>query len=75
MITVKDMQESQRNELRDLYLISRKEAFYWLDSTGFKLTDFDNDTLGESVLVAVEYTKVVGFISIYLEDSFIHRQL
>lgn len=72
LITVKDMQESQQNELRDLYLISRKEAFYWLDSTGFKLTDFDNDTLGESVLVAVEYTKVVGFISIYLEDSFIH---
>ncbi|MGX7257334.1 acetyltransferase, GNAT family [Enterococcus hermanniensis] len=66
------MQEFQRNGLRKLYLVSRRRAFYWQDPAEFKLADFDNDTLGEKVLVAVEEDKIIGFISIYLEDSFIH---
>ncbi|EAC3748271.1 GNAT family N-acetyltransferase [Listeria monocytogenes] len=64
------MIEDQREELRQLYFISRKDTFLWEDKIRFE--DFDQDTKDELILVATIDEKVVGFISLYIEDHFIH---
>ena len=66
------MTEDQRGELRQLYFVSRKNTFFWEDESKFNLEDFDQDTVDELVLVATNEKKVIGFISLYVEDNFIH---
>ena len=65
--------EKHRNDLRTLYLASRIITFTWLNSSKFSLLDFDKDTQDELVWVAIEFSKVVGFISIQEESGFIHN--
>lgn len=69
---IEKMTEEQRVELRQLYFVSRKNAFFWEDASKFDLADFDHDTKDELVLVAISDKKVVGFISLYIEENFIH---
>ncbi len=71
-MVIDKMTEQQRNELRELYFISRKKAFFWEDESAFNLADFDHDTKDELVLVATDNKQIVGFISLYVEDNFIH---
>lgn len=59
--------------VRKLYLASRVATFPWLDSSDFQLTDFDRDTEGEQIWLAIVSAEVVGFISIWQADSFIHH--
>ncbi|MGF1704063.1 GNAT family N-acetyltransferase [Photobacterium makurazakiensis] len=59
--------------LWQLYLESRTVTFTWLDTTNFGLLDFDRDTDGEQIWVAVEGEEVLGFISIWAPDCFIHH--
>ncbi|MFY0663941.1 MAG: hypothetical protein JXQ97_04905 [Natronospirillum sp.] len=49
--------------LSEIYLESRRSAFSWLDTSGFKLADFARDTDGERIWVCVKAGVVVGFIS------------
>lgn len=56
-----------------LYLESRVATFTWLDTMTYELSDFERDTEGEEVWVAVESNEVVGFISIWKPDCFIHH--
>lgn len=37
------------------------------------LNDFDRDTVDESILLAEENTRVLGFASLYLPENFIHN--
>jgi len=59
--------------VRQLYLASRIATFTWLDSSNFELTDFDRDTEGEQIWLAMVSDQVVGFISIWQPDCFIHH--
>jgi GNAT superfamily N-acetyltransferase len=59
--------------LRQLYLASRVNTFHWLDVSAFQLSDFDKQTEEEFVLVAQAGAEVVGFISIWEADNFIHH--
>lgn len=59
--------------LRKLYLESRIATFTWLENSNFKLKDFDHDSEGEQIWIAIELGEVVGFISIWEPDSFIHH--
>ncbi|MEZ8696608.1 GNAT family N-acetyltransferase [Vibrio lentus] len=59
--------------LRQLYLDSRSATFTWQDTTVFELSDFERDTDGEQIWVAVEGSEVLGFISIWEPDAFIHH--
>lgn len=59
--------------VRQLYLASRIATFTWLDSSDFQLTDFDRHTEGEQIWLAMVSDEVVGFISIWQPDSFIHH--
>lgn len=67
---------AQKNDydiLRTLFLQERRSTFYWLDPSVFQLKDFDSLTKGEIILVARIDKTVVGFISIWMKNRFIHH--
>ncbi|MCC3704073.1 GNAT family N-acetyltransferase [Rouxiella badensis] len=72
-IQIRPYQEADRPFLRTLYLASRKEAFFWLDSSDWKLEDFDRKVIGEKVIVAEQDGKILGFASIHLHENFLHN--
>ena len=59
--------------LRAIYLAARALAFDWLDTSANRLEDFDRDTKGEEVLVALRGEVIAGFISMWLPDNFVHH--
>lgn len=59
--------------LRELFLKVRQSTFVWVDQTTFDLLDFDAQTKGEYILTALYDEKVVGFISVWMRDNFIHH--
>lgn len=68
--------EKNKNHIADLqriFLEVRQKTFYWLDTQKYNLTDFDQETEGEFVLVALFNGKVIGFISLWLPGNFIHH--
>ncbi|MCS0326672.1 GNAT family N-acetyltransferase [Vibrio diabolicus] len=66
-------QSHHLNAVKKLYLESRLVTFTWLDTVEFDLSDFERDTEGESIWVAIESNKVVGFVSIWAPENFIHH--
>ncbi|CNH38153.1 putative acetyltransferase [Yersinia thracica] len=72
-VEIRQYQESDRPFLRALYLVSRRAAFSWLDGERFHLEDFDHATLEETILVAIDGDKHVGFASIFMADNFLHN--
>ncbi|GEM80384.1 GNAT family N-acetyltransferase [Vibrio superstes] len=61
------------SELSAVYLESRTSTFTWLNSSDFKFSDFEKDTEGETILLAVLDEKAIGFISIWEPDKFVHH--
>ena len=59
--------------LRELYLKVRQTTFTWADPRKFNILDFDRDTEGETILAAIRNKAIIGFISIWLVDNFIHH--
>lgn len=59
--------------LREIYLKTRQESFKWVEYDSLKLEDFDNNTEGELILTAKINNEIVGFVSIWEEDKFIHN--
>jgi len=59
--------------LSNIYLESRASTFTWLDTSSFSVLDFKKDTQGELILMAVSNEKIVGFISVWEPDNFIHH--
>ncbi|GAA3975498.1 GNAT family N-acetyltransferase [Mucilaginibacter dorajii] len=70
---IRDFSEDDRNALRNIYLVSRRQTFSWFDTSGYTLNDFDKDTEGERILVADKDGAILGFISCWLQDNFIHH--
>ncbi|CAH1533383.1 GNAT family N-acetyltransferase [Vibrio owensii] len=56
-----------------LYLESRVTTFTFMDTTAYCLADFVKDTDGEEIWLAVEQGVVIGFVSIWKPESFIHH--
>ena len=67
------MRESNLPMLSMLYLDVRKATFSWLNTDNYLLSDFERDTEGESIYVAMDGEKILGFISIWDADNFIHH--
>lgn len=66
-------QSHHLDAVKSLYLESRLATFTWLNAVEFDLSDFERDTEGESIWVAIESNKIVGFVSIWAPDNFIHH--
>ena len=73
MLTIREKTETDLDALRSLFLRVRLSTFLWLDTSEYKLSDFDEETKGELVLVAAYQENVIGFISLWPPESFIHH--
>ncbi|MFF2480986.1 GNAT family N-acetyltransferase [Paenibacillus sp. NPDC058071] len=69
---IREARESDYHELRQIYLESRRTSFYWANKDEMSLDDFDQDTIDESIVLAEEKGRILGFISLYLPENFIH---
>jgi len=47
--------------------------FKWKPATAFALEDFDESTRSEEIWVAECNNEAVGFISMWIEDNFVHN--
>ncbi len=73
MIHIQKAQKEEYDDLRSIFLNSRRENFNWVEYDSLKLDDFDSSTEGELILTAKISNEIVGFISIWEEDKFIHN--
>ncbi|KUJ62981.1 hypothetical protein AR687_06195 [Flavobacteriaceae bacterium CRH] len=74
MLQIFEKRKDHIADLQRIYLEIRRKTFYWLeDSKDYHLSDFERDTEGEFVLVAVYNDKVAGFISLWMSGNFIHH--
>lgn len=65
--------ESDRSFLQEIYLQARRKTWTWLDAEQWKREDFDSVTQDESVWVAEQAGKLVGFASLWMPDNFLHH--
>lgn len=70
--SVRAFSERDLPALREIFLLSRTRAFHWLDARGYRLADFDTETAGERIWVAVCAEQPVGFAAVYERDCFLH---
>ncbi|RFS16508.1 GNAT family N-acetyltransferase [Emticicia sp. C21] len=72
-VRIAERQANDLTALRELYLKVRQATFTWVDTSHYQLSAFDTDTAGEYTLVAHIDNNVVGFVSAYLPENFIHH--
>jgi GNAT superfamily N-acetyltransferase len=73
-VTIRKAKKEDSDFLANIFLESRRSAFSWEDPAKFKLEDFYNQTEGEIIFLAEDsHKKILGFISIWEQDSFIHH--
>lgn len=72
-IKIIEFRKSDLDSLRELFLKVRKDTFVWVNPATFDLLDFDKETKGEYILTALNNEKVIGFISVWMRDNFIHH--
>lgn len=70
---IRDIKNSDYKALRKLFLKERQTTFFWVDPSNYHLNDFEKEINGEYVLVALLGNRIVGFISIWMPNNFIHH--
>lgn len=60
-------------QLKTLFLITRLDTFIYDPPEKFKLNDYIDSVNGEEVWVAEKNNIIVGFVSMWLQDNFIHN--
>lgn len=73
MIKIVQSRSQDLEALRNLFYKARLATFSWKNTTEFCLSDFDRETENEDILVALLDALVVGFISVWVRDNFIHH--
>ncbi|GLF90845.1 acetyltransferase [Bacillus safensis] len=69
---IREASNKDYSKLRQIYLASRRQSFHWLNQEEINLQDFDQDTQEEQIFLAEENNQILGFISLYVPDRFIH---
>lgn len=59
--------------LEELFLLTRQATFISRSPESFKMSDYKKSVEGEEVWVAEYDGKIVGFISLWVPDNFIHN--
>lgn len=70
---IRKAKNSDKQQLENLFLNTKINTFVWYPKNSFKLSDYTSSVEGEDVYVAVIDTIIVGFISVYLPEFFIHN--
>lgn len=73
MYSIREAHPDDLTALRELFLQVRRNTYAWLNTSGYLLTDFDEETADEYILVAMDENRMIGFISIWLKENFIHH--
>lgn len=73
MIEITEIREKDIDSLRSLFLKTRLITFSSADISQFKLSDFEEQTKDEYILVALADERVIGFVSVWAADNFIHH--
>lgn len=73
MTTIRIANENDIPQLEKIFLETRQQAFTWERPDKFKIEDYKKSTEREIVFVAEDNDEVIGFISIWAQDSFIHN--
>jgi ribosomal protein S18 acetylase RimI-like enzyme len=72
-INYREYIEADKFDLSQLYYKSRVDTFSFADIKKFHHSDFEKDTNGEWILIALKDEEIIGFISIWTLDNFIHH--
>lgn len=74
-MTIIIRRDSQKDieQLKQLFLITRLNTFIYDPPEKFKLDDYLDSVNGEEVWVAEQNHIIVGFISMWVPDNFIHN--
>jgi GNAT superfamily N-acetyltransferase len=73
-ISVRRAEEKDHPSLARIFLEARKCTFTWQDATAFNLSDFEHETRGEILILAAGGNgTVLGFISVWEPESFVHH--
>jgi|TARA_R110001583_G_scaffold1867_11_gene14273 GNAT superfamily N-acetyltransferase len=72
-VEISDFEENDRTRLQQIYFEVRNSTFAWLPKDSVDKSSFNQDTEGEYILVAKVGAEIVGFASIWLQDSFLHH--
>lgn len=72
-IYIQKAQKEEYDDLQKIFFNTRQEDFNWMEYDSIKLDDFDSSTEGELILTAKINNEIVGFVSIWEEDKFIHN--
>lgn len=73
LLKIIEFRKRDLKSLRELFQKVRQNTFVWADPATFDLLDFDMQTKGEYILTALYDEKVIGFISVWMRDNFIHH--
>lgn len=69
---IREMQRADALQLRLLFNNVRKECFSW-ERKQYHIMEFDQQTMDEVVYVCEKRGRIIGFISVYLPDKFVHH--
>ena len=72
MLNIRPFSKCDLAALREIYLLSRRHAFPWMERS-FNEMDFERDTDGEKIWVAVNEQQPIGFVSVWEPENFIHH--
>jgi GNAT superfamily N-acetyltransferase len=73
-IVIREAIAADTAAVADIFLTVRQQTFYWIDAHTFHLSDFEKQTEGERIFVAVIPTgDIVGFMAVWENARFIHH--
>lgn len=67
-----DLKQQELEKLVSLYNQIRKETTNWIDKVEVTLEEFSYQVEVETIYIAYEEEKIVGFLTFYVPDNFIH---
>jgi ribosomal protein S18 acetylase RimI-like enzyme len=67
-----DLKQQELPHLFKLYNKKTKQTTTWLDKDEVTLEDFSDQVEVETIYIAYEEEKMVGFLTFYVPDNFIH---
>jgi ribosomal protein S18 acetylase RimI-like enzyme len=71
-VTLRPYRAADHDACAALYAAGRRHAFHWCEGSRFRLEDFARDSQGEAITVAEDGGRVVGLLSLWMPDHFIH---
>ena len=72
-IDIRPAEAADFDSLRLIFLTARRAAFIWFNPDSLQLGDFDTATQDEPILVATLDEQIVGFVSWWPPEDFVHN--